>query len=163
MQPPLDPIRPTDAQAVDLARGLLTSGRLAALGTLAPVTGHPLVTRIAFLGQPDGSGLTLVSALSAHAGALRADPRCGLLIGESGPKGDPLNTPRLSLQVLAEPLDPSDPDRPRLRDRWLAAHPKSKLYIDFADFFFVRFRFLSASLNGGFGKAYLLTPADLAP
>ena len=161
MKEPVNPIRPTDAAARVLARGLLDDARTAALGTLAP-DGHPVVTRIAVLALPDGSALTLVSALSAHSRALRADARCSLLVGEPGPRGDPLNSPRLTVRALAEPLDSTGPDRARLRDLWLAAHPKAKLYIDFADFFFVRFRPLGVSLNGGFGKAFELAPADLA-
>ena len=50
-----------------------------------------------------------------------------------------------------------------LRAHYLATHPKAKLYIDFADFNFVGFEVEAGHLNGGFGKAFRLTPADLAP
>jgi putative heme iron utilization protein len=45
---------------------------------------------------------------------------------------------------------------------FLAKQPKAKLYIGFADFSLVRFTPLSAQMNGGFGKAYLLHAEDLA-
>jgi putative heme iron utilization protein len=53
------------------------------------------------------------------------------------------------------------PDRPALRAHWLKGHPKAALYIDFADFAFVRLTPESALLNGGFGRAFRLSPEDL--
>jgi heme iron utilization protein len=50
-----------------------------------------------------------------------------------------------------------------LRALWLAQHPKAQLYVDFADFAFVRLAPRGAALNGGFGKAYALDAADLPP
>jgi putative heme iron utilization protein len=81
-------------------------------------------------------------------------------IGEPGPKGDPLTQPRLTLQGTAQPLTGAE-TRARLRPIWLALHPKSKLYVDFADFRFYRFEIVAAHLNGGFGKAYALDGKDL--
>ena len=50
-----------------------------------------------------------------------------------------------------------------MREGWLARHPKARLYVDFADFAFVRLRPEGAHLNGGFGRAYRLEPSDLGP
>ena len=44
---------------------------------------------------------------------------------------------------------------------WLRDHPKAKLYIGFGDFHFALFSVTGAFLNGGFGKAFFLTPVDL--
>ena len=52
--------------------------------------------------------------------------------------------------------------KPAFRDQYLKTQPKARLYVDFADFGFVRFRVISGALNGGFGKAYELTASDLA-
>lgn len=155
---PKDPIQPTDDGARDLARGLMASARFCALGVIDPETGFPFVSRIALGVSPEGGLCTLVSGLSAHSRALRADPRVSLLLGEPGPKGDPLAHPRLTLLAEAEPL----PRTEALCDRWLTDHPKAKLYIDLPDFFFVGFRLRAGALNGGFGRAFRLTPADLA-
>ncbi|MDP3338866.1 HugZ family protein [Frigidibacter sp.] len=156
------PIRPTDDEARALARGLIAGARFAALAVLTPGSGAPAVTRIALGLDAAGLPLTLISTLSAHTKALHATPRAGLLVGEPGPKGDPLTHPRLSLDTLASFVDRAAPDHAALRTLWLASHPKSKLYIDFADFSFVRFTPLGAALNGGFGRAFVLTPQDLA-
>ncbi|WP_126976932.1 HugZ family pyridoxamine 5'-phosphate oxidase [Frigidibacter oleivorans] len=159
----IDPIRPTDDQARALARSLIASARFAALAVLAPDGGHPAVTRVAVALGAGGGPVTLVSDLAAHTRALRADPRAGLLLGEPAPKGDPLTHPRLSLQARAEFVAQDGPDHAALRALWLARHPKARLYIDFADFRFVRLVPLSAALNGGFGRAFHLTAEDLAP
>ncbi|MER5170513.1 pyridoxamine 5'-phosphate oxidase family protein [Thioclava sp. GXIMD2076] len=158
---PVDPVHEADADSRALARKLIAQSQFAAIGTLDPQTGFPHVSRIAIGTGPQGGLWSLVSGISVHARALEADPRAGILIGIPGAKGDPLTHPRLSLQVEAIPLDRLDPRHPSLRDRWLADHPKSKLYIDLGDFHFIEFRILAAQLNGGFARSYRLTPADL--
>lgn len=153
------PIRPTDDTARAVARDLIAGARIAALGVVDPDTGAPHVTRIAFGRGDDGSLLTLISDLSAHAIRLKASPVCSLLIGEAPAKGDPLAFARLTLAATAQVV----PKEAATRAAWLSHHPKSQLYIDFADFNFVRFTPLSADLNGGFGKAYTLSADDLTP
>ncbi|GAB4388579.1 HugZ family pyridoxamine 5'-phosphate oxidase [Albidovulum sp.] len=153
------PIRPTDDAARRLACSLIAEAHIAALAVLEPQTGWPFVSRIAVAPLPPGEVLTLISDLSQHARALAADPRASLLLGEAGPRGDPLTHPRLTLRVTARQLPQAE--RPRLRALWLARHPKAKLYVDFADFRFVAFTIRDALLNGGFGKAYALAQNDL--
>ena len=162
MTPPkTDPIRPTDDAARDQARALIAEARFAALATLVPATGAPMVTRIALVPGPDGSPLSLVSDLSAHTGALKANPACSLLVGEPGPKGDPLTHPRLTLQAQAHFVPHGHADHAALAAHYLTHYPKAQLYIGFADFALVRFTITEAHLNGGFGKAYRLTAQDL--
>lgn len=146
-------LRPVDDEAREIARGLLAEARFCALGVM--LEGAPFVTRIAL--NAEGGLISLVSTLSQHTAALKADPRCSLLIGEPGPKGDPLTHARLTIQANAT-LSGRDQT---LRDGWLKSHPKAKLYIDFGDFGFVRFQVRKAFLNGGFGYACELTAEDL--
>lgn len=157
------PIRPTDDAARTLARDLISGARFAALGVLDPDSGAPLVTRVAFATDPQGQPLTLISTLSRHTQALAKAPACSVLVGEPGPKGDPLTHPRLTLQCSARFVARDDPNRPVLRTHYLAQQPKAKLYIDFGDFSLVRLEVAEAHLNGGFGQAFHLTPGDLAP
>lgn len=156
-----DPVQPADDEARALAHRLLRDSRHAALAFTDPATGTPGISRIAFGLAPDGCPLTLVSTLSQHRQALEAHPEAALLVGEPGDKGDPLTHPRLMLRVRAEAVAQGTPDHGMLREAWLAEHPKAKLYIDFADFGFLRLVPQSALLNGGFGRAYRLTVADL--
>lgn len=155
-----DPVRPADDAARVLARGVARDARFGALGVIDPATGGPMVTRVAALwdtGAAGPSALILVSDLSLHTAALGRNPACSLLLGEPRPKGDPLTHPRLTLMAQARPAD-----KAALRAAWLATHPKAALYYDFADFRLLRLVPHSAYLNGGFGRAWRLAPADLA-
>lgn len=155
------PIRPTDTEARSLARGLITHARFAALGVIDPDSAAPMVTRIAFGTTPQGQPLSLVSDLSHHTRALKAAPVASVLLGEPGARGDPLTHPRLTLQTGARFLRHGEDGHAELAAHYLRDHPKAKLYIGFSDFSFVLFDIRSAYLNGGFGKAFVLTPDDL--
>lgn len=154
------PVLPTDAEAIRLAKTLLRTSRYGALATLDPETGAPTATRVTIVTDIKGRLVTLVSALAAHTGALREDPRCSLLLGEAG-KGDPLAHPRLTIACRAAEIGRDAPERAALRERHLRYQPKAKLYIDLGDFRHFVLEPQSASLNAGFGRAYAITPADL--
>lgn len=155
-----DTIRPTDDAARQIARDVLADARSAALAAIRP-DGAPLATRIAFGLGPDGAPVTLVSDLAAHTGALRANPVCSILVGDVEPRGDPLNQPRLTLDATAAFIPHHDHRYGEMAAHYLHGHPKAKLYVGFADFSFVRFHVARGFLNGGFGKAFTLTPADM--
>jgi putative heme iron utilization protein len=137
--PPNDPHRPPTPEAVALSRALLSGAAHAALATVEH--GRPLVTRIGCLWLPGAGMGMLLSDLSDHSRALAADPSCALLVGDPGGKGDPLTHPRLTLRGTAR--------------------PKATLYYDFTDFRLLALVPDEALLNGGFGKAHRLAPADL--
>ncbi len=148
-----DTFRDTDDEARALARKLISEARFCAIGIV--IDGGPFVTRVALAPTKDAL-LTLVSDLAAHTYALRAKPDASLLVGEPG-KGDPLAHPRLTLQVHARFREKTED----LKAAYLALQPKSQLYIDFADFHLVQLEPKEGWLNGGFGRAYRLTPGDL--
>ena len=160
--PKTSPIRPTDNEARALARKLLETARFGALGVIEPESQSPLVSRVAVGTAPDGAPVMLISDLSQHTRALRSNPACSLMVGEPGGRGDPLTHPRLTLQGSVTFARKGDTGHADLRTRYLETHPKSKLYIDFADFVFARMTVTAGYLNGGFGKAFVLTPKDLA-
>jgi putative heme iron utilization protein len=137
---------------------LLRSFGHAALGVLSPEDGAPLVSRIGLAVTPDGVPVTLVSDLAAHTPALAADPRCSLMVGEPG-KGDPLAHPRVMLRCRAEAVPRAD--EAAVRGAYLERHPKATLYVDFADFRFLRLMPEGGTFNAGFGRAYRLTASDL--
>ncbi|MCB1387185.1 MAG: HugZ family protein [Nitratireductor sp.] len=159
----INPIRQTDDAARALARRLIEDARFAAIAVLEPETGMPLASRVAVAVERDGSPCLLISDLSGHSKALARDGRASLLFGEPGPKGDPLTHPRITVIGRLGKLDRSDPGHAARRDFWLEKHPKARLYIDFGDFHFWRLEIERANLNGGFGKAYALSAADLRP
>ncbi|MBM7049861.1 MULTISPECIES: HugZ family protein [Rhizobium] len=153
-------IRETDEDARNQARVLMNTAAHAALAVIDPETGFPSVSRVLIANDADGVPVILVSGLAAHTRALLKDVRASALFGEPG-KGDPLAHPRLTVRCSAERVDRQSGAHDRIRTRFLARHPKSKLYIDFPDFCFFRLIPLDASLNGGFGKAYILSAEDL--
>ncbi len=155
-----DVLQPVDDGARALARRLLDEARHAALAVLEPGTGHPWASRVAIATDEHGAPVMLVSSLAPHTAALQADSRCSLLLGEPG-AGDPLAHPRMTIVGRASCID--DPAaRGRVRERYLAVHPKAALYVDFADFSFWRVEVERAALNAGFGRAYGLAAADVA-
>jgi putative heme iron utilization protein len=82
------------------------------------------------------------------------------LLAETG-KGDALTHPRLTVLGTLAPVERDSADEVRIRRRFLAHHPKSKLYAGFGDFAFWRMNVVSAHLNGGFARAADLTAADI--
>ncbi len=154
-----NPIRPTTPEAVKLAKTLLRAARYGALAVL-DAGGWPLASRVATATDTDGSPVLLVSDLAAHTAAMVAHPACSLLLGEPG-KGDPLAHARVTIRCRAEKIGRDAPDYARLRRRYLNHNPKGALYVDLGGFDFFRLGVESVSLNGGFGAAFALTPADL--
>lgn len=155
------PIRPTDDEARALARQLIRDARFGALGVLDPETHTPVVSRVGLVPGPDGLPLLLASDLSAHSRALKVNPACSLMVGEPRGKGDPLTHPRIGLQGKARFTRHGDAGHADLANHYLRLQPKAKLYIGFADFFLMQIDITSAHLNGGFGKAFVLTSLDL--
>jgi putative heme iron utilization protein len=141
--------------AVGIAKSLLRSIRAGALATLDRAGGFPFASLVTVATDHDGSPLLLTSRLSVHTQNLEQDPRASILLAERG-KGDPLAHPRLTVVGRAE----RTPDE-RVRERFLARHPKARLYAGFGDFSFWRLEMTAAHLNGGFARAMDLTAAEI--
>jgi putative heme iron utilization protein len=155
-----DGVLETTPEAITLGKTLLRTARHGAIAVLDPQTGAPLASRVGVANDMDATPLILISALAAHTPALLADPRCSLLLGETG-KGDPLAHPRISLACRAVRLERGTPEHELAQRRYLNRNPKAQLYVGLGDFSFFRLEVQNASLNGGFGRAYNLTRADL--
>ncbi len=133
---------------------LLRMARTAALATLEGA--KPLTTLVGVASDWDGAPLFLMSELARHTRNLNADPSASLLLTSRGGGGDPLNHPRITLNGVVR-LRPGDDGR----DRYVRRNPKSKLYVNFADFSLRRLEVESVHFNGGFGRADALTVGDL--
>ncbi len=165
---PFAPLPQNSFDGLSEAKSLLRTIRAGALATLAAATpeggGFPFATLVNVASDSDGAPLLLLSSLAHHTRNLDADPRCSLLLAQTG-KGDPLAHPRLTVAGTAFRAEAANDVR-RVRERFLRRHPKSALYADFADFSFWRLEIAAAHLNGGFAKAAdypgsaLLTPLD---
>lgn len=153
-------LRPVDDVAIRLTGSLIRAARYASLATLEPDRGFPLVSRV-LVAVADARPVLLLSDLAAHTQALQLDPRCSLLCGEPG-DGDPMSHPRVTVSGTATRLERQDPACAGIRQRFLECHPKAALYADFGDFAFWSIALVRASLNAGFGKAYLLSADQVA-
>lgn len=156
----IEPIRPTTPEAIQLAKTILRTSRYAAIAVLEPNSGRPLATRVALATDSDGTPIILVSSLAAHTPALLFNPSCSILVGEPG-KGDALAHPRMTIHCRARKISRDDAEYVRLRRRYLNHNPKGTLYVDLGDFSFFVLDVESASLNGGFGKAFNLSNEDI--
>lgn len=145
----------TDFDPVRTTRALLRRCRQGALASLMQGTGAPYCSLVNVASHPDGSPILLISRLALHTRNVLADPRVSLMLDERAP-GDPLEGSRIMLAGRAEPASPDD--KPLLRSRYLNAHPSAEVYVDFADFSFVRIATQSIHLVAGFGRIIDLTP-----
>ena len=152
-------LRPVDENARRFAKTLIRTARYGTLAVIDQATGYPLASRINAATTMEGCPTFLISRLAPHFRALEKDSRCSILFGTPG-KGDPLAHPRITVAGHARRLPETESPGP-LRNRFLMRHPKSALYVDFGDFAFWRVEPEFAQLNGGFGKAYELSAADI--
>ncbi|MEM1284547.1 MAG: DUF2470 domain-containing protein [Pseudomonadota bacterium] len=152
-------LQPVDDEARWLAKSLIRTARHGALAVMDAETGLPHVSRVGVATSQSGAPVILISQLSPHFAALESNPSASILLGEPG-RGDPLAHPRISVAVTARKVTDED-ERALLRGRYLARHPKAELYVDFADFAFWLLEPTSASLNGGYGKAYEMEAGDV--
>jgi len=149
-----------DFDAKSTAKKLLRMVRAGALATIDRNTGHPFGSLVNVATDSDGSPLILISRLSSHTANLETDGRASVLLATAG-KGDPLAHPRLTVLGRFAKIARDAADEARLRQRFLARHPKAELYASFSDFALWRMIVQSAHLNAGFARAADLAAADV--
>ena len=138
------------------ARKLMRAARSGCLATVA--NGQPFASLVTPACMPDGSLLMLLSRLSEHTRHLAADPHCSVMVSGEAVSENPQTTPRVTVTGVAEVVDDA-----ALKARYLAVHPYASLYADFGDFATWRIVPAGALLVAGFGRAFRLKGADLAP
>ncbi|MEM1023073.1 MAG: pyridoxamine 5'-phosphate oxidase family protein [Myxococcota bacterium] len=128
----MDPkvLQPVDEAVRAAAKRLLREARHGALALLRVEDQAPSVARVGLSTDLGGGPVFPMSTLSGRVQAMAKDARISMLIGEPG-RGDPLAHPRITLHGTAQQM--KNEDRARVRARYLAKHPKAKLYIDFGD------------------------------
>lgn len=144
-------------------RTLLTTQRVAALGTLAE-DGSPFVSMVPFALTPDGTGLVLhVSALAAHTRHLQQTPRVSLLVMQAETAGAPVHAlPRATLHGQARVPAPDSADWHSARAAYLGRFPEAEPITALGDFQFVVIELLGARQIAGFGAARSLQQPELA-
>lgn len=91
-----------------------------------------------------------LSALARHTRNLLAHPQASLLLVKPSSETSMSESPRVTVQGLILPLEPSR--QPDLRARYLARFPRASLYLDLPDFRFFEMKILEVHWIGGFGS-----------
>lgn len=139
--------------AADQARRLVRTGRKGVLATngserdkYAPSwPGSSLVTYATAWG---GSPLLLLSTLSHHTQNALRDTRVSLLVDGTDGYINPQQGPRVSVVGYLKPENDI-----RLHRRFLAKHPRARLYAGFGDFQFYKLTVEKLHFVGGFARA----------
>jgi putative heme iron utilization protein len=149
-------VSPTDypRDPAEAGRRMLRRCGRAALAT--SLRGAPYASLVIYAVDYDASPLLLLSDLAQHSRNIAFDPRVSLLIDGTAELPEPLSGPRLSLLGQAEVIA----DR-RLRDRFTARYPDSKVYAGFADFKLYRIAVERGQLVSGFGQIAWIEGSDL--
>ncbi len=156
------PETPSKSEHIPLLKQLLTKHRWAALATLDR-HGYPEGAMVALvMDEGLSEGYLHLSQLASHTRNLLERPQVALTISEADRgEGDPQQLARLSLQGEVRRLAPEDASYPTARARYLATLPDAEMRFGFGDFQLFAFRWHSARLVGGFGRAYSFRPQDL--
>lgn len=136
---------PTHAERVRTLFSLASTATLCTLSRKHP--GFPFGSLMPFALDPSGCPIFLISNMAMHTQNLRADPRASLFLGPADAGSDSLGAARATLVGHAEPVG----DPAQVRDLYLAAHPNSAYWVDFADFGFFRLTPIDLYYVGGFG------------
>jgi hypothetical protein len=137
---------------------------LATIGTLSSLSrkhaGFPFGSLMPFALDPGGRPIFLISNMAMHTQNLKADPRSSLFVSQDSPDGDPLGAARATLVGDAEPVEADDLGS--VRELYLARHPNSRYWVDFADFGFFRLEPIDVYYVGGFGVMGWVSASDYA-
>ena len=148
----------TAAEPAISARHMVRRGLKGALATVDAATGAPYSSMILLATDIGGAPLTLISTLARHTRNLAANPVASLMIDLSNAAGDAESGGRITLAGRLTPVA-----KEVAKVRFLARHPASAGYADFADFAFYRLEIDTAHMIEGFGRIVTLPAAALAP
>jgi putative heme iron utilization protein len=162
MSEPEDRYQTFDEASLDELAALVAGHRQAVLATVHE--GAPYTAMTAYVPEPRFAGVLLhLSDLSPHKHHLAADPRASLLVFEPDDgQGELMQRRRLTMACRAEALAKGTPEYERAQAVYLERLPGHRMMFDLADFGLVRLVPEQGLLIAGFGRAYRVSPADLA-
>lgn len=142
------PLTDDDVRApshAERARTLVSQQTTGTLSTLDP-EGFPHGSYVTFALE-GANPIFLISKLATHTQHLLRDAKASLMVHESRAE-DPLANGRVTLIGNCTKVD----DAASAREAFLAQHPRSSYYADFADFAFYRLEPKSVRYIGGYGR-----------
>lgn len=143
------------------ARTLFALAQVATLSTQSRKhPGFPFGSLMPFALDDKARPLFLISNMAMHTQNLKADPHASLFVTNAAEGDDPLGAARATavgriLPVAAEEVAAT-------REQYLARHPGSSYWVDFADFSFFRLQPVELYYVGGFGVMGWVSAEDYA-
>lgn len=159
---PKDMLQPFDDASWAKLGELVARHRQAVLATLDG--GAPYTAMVAYAPEPGfGAFLVHLSDLSAHKQHLRADPRVSLIVCEpDNGRTEILQHARVALACRAVIVAKGTDAHAAAKACYLARFPAHQMMFGLGDFDLVRLAPREGLMNAGFGRAFRVTPADLA-
>jgi len=150
-----------DAELLRIIHTLLSTARMAALGTLRE--GAPFVSLTTTAPADDFTAFWLhLSRLAFHTRHIEEDPRVSLMIWEeASPERNPQSLARISLAGEAVRIDPDTAAFESGRDTFLKRNPDSERFFQLGDFALYRITVGYGRLVGGFGAIHTISPSHL--
>lgn len=150
------PVNP--AERIDLTQSLLATVRIASLSTLGPDGPFCSMAPFAFDAEKPAFYLHL-SRMARHTRNVEADPRVSMLVCDTdGADKNPLALARITCTGTAVPV----PDDSSAKKHYLSRFPEASPIFSLPDFCLYAIVPNALRLVAGFGKAYDISPADLA-
>jgi len=146
---PLPPQLPEPSYA-ERVRTLIAQAAIGTLSTLSRQReGFPFGSLMPYAVDAEGRPIFLISSMAMHTQNLNADPRASLFVAQQAADEDPLGAARATL--MGEVGRAPQNEVGEAREIYLAKHPNSQYWVDFADFSFFRLQVLEVYYVGGFG------------
>ena len=146
---PAGPQLPEPSYA-ERVRTLLSLTAVATLSTLSRKhTGFPFGSLMPYALDAAGRPIFLISNMAMHTQNVKADARASLFVDQTDADGDPLGAARATLLGNVDLVPQSE--LAVARELYLARHPNSQYWVDFADFNFYRLQPIDVYYVGGFG------------
>lgn len=154
---------PHESRLTQALRTLLTTQRVAALGTL-DADGMPFVSMVPYAVDPLSAHLVIhISGLAAHTRNLQTTPRVSLLVMQAEVASEPVHAlPRVTLDGMATVLELHSTPWAEARAAYLARFPEAEPMTQLGDFMWVGIQILGARQVAGFGAARSLDATEMA-
>lgn len=147
-----------ERQVLEAIREMIASHRV--LGLAVIVDGDPEASLLPYAVRPDfGAVYIQASGLARHTRGLQPGARVGIMIHDSEtPDGDPLQTPRMTVQATVTVLDRGSEAFAAARAIFVARLPGADMTLNLGDFNLYELQFGRGRYVAGFAQAFNLGP-----
>jgi len=147
-----------ERHVLEAIRDMIASHRV--LGLAVIVDGDPEASLLPYALRPDfGAVYIQASGLARHTRGLQPGARVGIMIHDSEtPDGDPLQTPRMTVQATVTVLDRDSEAFAAARAIFVARLPGAEMTLNLGDFNLYELEFGRGRYVAGFAQAFNLGP-----